>query len=1498
MTFLAPWAWLAALLAIPILLLYMLRLQRPRVRVPSLLLWEAVLADRYANRPWQRLRRNWLLVLQLLSLFALVAALARPAVPAPLTVRGRLIVLLDASASMQASTASGATRFAAALHELRHLDEGLASGTNFALILVDAQPRLVLRDGDGPAFRRALDRLEPGAGPADWESAAALVAGLATASDTLTLVVSDAALAAPLPPLPGEVRLLTVGEPTPNVGLVALALRRSGTGQQALVRLLNASSASAQRTLALYLDGTLWQQRELTLSAEADLSLTFDELPAAAWVEARLTPADALPLDDRAWVSMAPAQGGSVLLVTPGQPFLLQALRLLPGKLQVDVATSLEPAQGGAYDLLVTDGPITGTLPLGNLWAIAPGPGTPCGTPGAPYTVTGLIRGDWTHPLLAHVDWRDVYIARANAYTPPPEATILLETAQGPLLWVLETAGRRVACLGFALRDSDLPLQVAFPVLTANLVGWLLPPTSTEPALPLPSGHPWTLALPPDAAATLTLPDGTSRPWSSAGGPPAPGLYRLEVKGPDGTETRYVGVALLDPQETDLRPRPLQVGTRPLTPLEERGGWREVSRWPLALALGLILLEAWVWWSRLPRWDSALIWRVVIVLALVLALLGARWVQPTRDLTVVYLLDRSLSTRGAWPQALDFLAEAVAHKAPRDEIGLVVFGREAYVDRLPTADPRWATIATLPHQDATDIEAAIRLGAALIPEGAPGRLVLLSDGLETTGQAEKALAVLTARGLDWQVVPLNGGLQPPEIWIASLHLAAYAYMGDAVTAQLTVGGTQAMPFRLTWRTPDAVGAADLELIGTEGQYAFTFPARQSGVLPVQVCLEAPTDTLSQNNCAAAWVWVQGAPRVLVVGEPTERTPLLAALRQTGLEVETSTPADLPLSPLGLSPYAAVVLVNTPAQAFEPQALQALERYVRDLGGGLLAVGGLQSYGVGGWLDTPLERALPVTMQVRNPDRFPPLAMAIVIDKSGSMSAVEMGVAKIRLAAEGAVRAAEALNTTDTLAVVAYDDRPADVLGPVVLAERDALTAQLLRLQAGGGGIYVRESLQYAYQLLESVPETPGLQRHILLLADGSDAEHQEGVEAWIADTLVPASVTLSVISIGDGPDVAFLRRCAEQGQGRFYLTTRAADLPAIFAQETQQAKRSYIVEQEFYPLPVSAWAPLQDLSSTPYLRGYIATTPKPGAQVVWEATQGDPLLAAWSYGLGRAVAWTSDATGRWASAWMSWPDVSAFWGRVTRWLLPPPFDPGLSVSIVPERFTQVRLNLDVFTPEGDYANGLDLRLTVTYPESGRTVITTTLAQVAPGRYSAVFPTTEPGVAILRIGGARTFTTGWAPPLPAEYLPAPVSAAQATARLAALGSGQLVTAPMPTLAHTLRGNRRSAALSLPLLILALFLWPVDIAWRRLALSPERVWRWLQREAGGIVPSLARQEQGKGRSHFRPLERWKLRGFSRTSQSATRGRSVSPPSQPAAGEEEGDTLAARLKKRLRD
>jgi len=1564
--FLAPSGFFALLLTAPILVLYMLRLRRRDVTVPSLLLWDTVLGDRHANRPWQKLRRNWLLFLQLLILLAMVLALTRPAIPAPLAVHGQIIILLDASASMQAQVGD-TTRFAVAVREVHALASALDAGDRVSLIAVGPMPRLLLQGGDASALRLALDsdllgEDMPFDAPADWQAAAALAVGLASGDTVTTLIVTDAAIDAELPALPGTVRFIGVGDAVANVGIVAFALRRAGEDLTAFVRLHNAGPDTT-RTVALYADGVFVERRFVSLPAESDISLTVSGIPVTAWAEARLEEPDALTVDNHAWVALSGAESAHVLLVTPGNRFLSQALSVLPDLtltqsielLPVAAVTETVPPP---YDLIVVDGPVTTTLPTTNLWLIVPGEETLCGSPGDMITPTRGIRGQWTHPLLSYVDWSEVHIARARDYVLPGDADVLLETATGPLLWILERPQQRVACMAFDLHDSDLPLRLGFPILTANLVGWLLPQTSMEPVLPLPAGYSWYPALPVGTTdAVLIAPDG-ARQRLSIDSPSADlqraGLYRIEAETPAGTFVRYAALALLDDAETDLRPRELRVAGRTIPPISQEGpGWQDLSRWPLGAALLLLLVEAVLWWRPsfklrgvgtltaserrvISKWRGAwvnvrsrisfpMFLRLLLSVLLILALLGARISRRTRDLAVVFLLDRSDSTRAAWDAQTAFVEAALADKALQDRAALVVFGGDAWVDRPLSPAPELATIATLPRVNATNIEHAVRLGLALIPDSAPGRLVLLTDALETSGQGAWALREAAARNVDLLIVQSGTGTAGAEVWISDLRLPSRAYPGDRVPVLVEVQGNVRQPLLLTWTAAGQTGQVSFDLTNEVSTQAFSFSVGETGFVSLRACMEPESDTFLQNNCADGWLLVEGAPRVLVVGAPDERAALAQALLQAGLPVEQATPTELPLTATGLVEYAAVVLVNTPARAFAPQALTALRVFVRDLGGGLVAVGGPESYGVGGWLGTPLEEALPVEMRVQDPRRFSPLAMVIVIDKSGSMAVAEAGISKIRLAAEAAIRVAETLNDTDVLGVVAYDDRPADIFGPVSMTQRDALIVRLRRLQAGGGGIYVRESMDYAVNLLRGAELVPGTQRHILLLADGSDAEHQGGVLPFVAD-LIEDGMTVSVVSIGVGSDVAFLTQVAEAGEGRFYLTQRAADLPAIFAEEAARAKRSYIVEELFYPAAVSSWAPVGDIAATPPLRGYVATTPKGAAQVVWEATQHDPLLAVWQYGLGRSVAWTSDATGRWAAGWITWDAFANFWSAVVRNVLPLPSDTGVAMRVFSEG-DAARVVVDISASEGGYVNDLAMYLHVAQPGSDADPQTVELHQVAPGRYEGRFALPKrSGALLLRLYGDRTLTSGWAAPASLEYIPGDAQAA--VAQLIVQGNGREISDAGQVFVHDLSGREMGQPLAPLLLLFALFLWPVDIAWRRLSLTrADIVVAWGKLRARfdrrrslavdaplDIAPTLAatlrqrtRQtkaphskevpipESSSAKKETPPVSSVMMPGLPETSTLDSRSGKNEP--SPDA-DEETDTLAARLRRRIRD
>ncbi|MFN2284935.1 MAG: VWA domain-containing protein [Anaerolineae bacterium] len=1586
MRLLNPAGLLGLLLAVPIVLLYMLRLRRQNVPVPSLLLWEAVLADRHANRPWQKLRRNWLLFVQLLVLLALVFALARPAIPAPLTFHGQTIVLLDVSASMRAwqtnrASTGDSTRFDAALRALRDLAATLNPGDRVSLIAAGPTPRLLLQSGDALALRRALDDAAPVDGAADWHAAAALAAGLATGDDVTTLLVTDAAFDEVLPALPGTVRLITVGEEAvDNAGIVAFALRRTAEGLTAFVQVYNAGAATS-RVLALYADGVLVERRVVNLSEWATVSFSFDGLPALAWAEARLEDAgagadagvDALAVDDRAWVTLAASNGGRVLLLTPGNRFLAQALSTLPdlalsqtATLADDAGTASENAAYSEYAVIVADGPVTTTLPTSNLWLIAPGADSPCGEPGAVLTPTASVRGQWSHPLLNYVDWADVHVASARAYTLPADADVLVETVAGPLLWTVERPGQRIACMAFDLRDSDLPLRLAFPILTANLMGWLMPELSTEPVLSLPSGFPWAPPFPAVAtAATLVTPDGRRLPLALDApqtAETAAGLYRIEAETPTGTVVSYAALSLLDAVESDLRPREVYVGGSVIPPAEEVPGWRDLGRWGVLAAVLLLLVEAALWWG--PYWrrkrvesrsDNSLrrnlppskvqnlkskiqnlltpafstvkfpfLLRLVLLCLLLLALFGVYRTRRTRDLAVVFLLDRSASTRSVWDAQVAFVEEALSRKAPQDRAALVVFAGDAWVDRPLSTAPALSGIATLPRIDATRIEEAVRLALALIPEGAPGRLVVLTDGLETSGLGAFALQEARTRGVDVQLVQTGSGTPGAEAWIADISLPARVYPGDRVPAILEIGSNVQQNVGFAWTVPGQTDFGEVDVLGEETGVAFSFTADEPGFVAVRVCVEPELDTFTQNNCADGWVLVQGAPRVLVVGALEDREDVASALQNAGLTIEQTTPDALPLTAQSLADYAGVVLVNTPARSFAPQSLNALRAFVRDLGGGLVAVGGPQSYGVGGWLGTPLEEALPVQMQVQDPTRFPPMLMAVVIDKSGSMGVQEAGTTKIRLAAEAAIRVAETLNDADTLAVVAYDDRPADTIGPAPMTERDLLVAQLRRLQVGGGGIYVRESLSYAADLLRGVSLSPGQQRHILLLADGADAEHHENVPALL-QALVEEGMTVSVVAIGTGGDVPFLQNIAEIGNGRFYLTQRAADLPAIFTEETARAKRSYIVERTFYPAPLTPWLPVADITVAPPLRGYVATTPKGAAQVVWEALEGDPLLAVWQYGLGRSVAWTSDATGRWAAGWVDWEGFADFWSAVVRAVLPSPADADLALRVLPDD-DGARVVVDVVNSEAEepaYVDGLSLKLNVAPSLGEGEAQTVPLVQRAPGRYEGHFTSQDRSAVLLRLYGDRDLVTGWAAPAPSEYIPADADAAMA--RLAAQGDATQIEDPVQVFIHDLQGRVAGQPLMSLFVLLVALAWPVDIAWRRLSLTRGDVTRffaWLSARLSGLWPKVLRRRPqetqlpaGTTASLTATLRQNRTARQKRTTvaqevpssapdavQPEKAQGAVPSAESPVTREAEGgageETLAARLKRRMRE
>lgn len=622
MSFLTPIFLLLGLLSFPIILLYMLKLRRREVEISSTMLWQMVLRDRQANTPWQRLKRNWLLFLQLLLLLALILALARPAVEVPAVATGRVTVLLDASASMQATDVEP-SRFAQAVEGVRDLINTLESGQTMTIILVGAQPQiLTTSENDKTALNTALNDLRPTEGLADWGAAFALAAGAANASpgDTAqteytTVIISDGGLpTSGLPPLPGDVRYLPIGTSVDNVAISALSLRPTAQGAELFARVDNYGADTRTFILAIRDDTITISSQRIILEGGASRSIVLGDLPSTpAAYRAELTnvqatqPLDDFPLDDVAFAVFSPPNEGRTLLATPGNLFLEQLLSALPG---IQAFRAI-PNETGAFtipsdpfDVYVFDGWLPDTLPSGNLLMINPPDNELFDVIGITDNFPNPTKID--HPLTELVDWDTVRIRQTRFIQPPAWADILINSDTTPLAFIGERDGRRIAVVGFDLRDSDLPLQIAYPILFAGLFDYLTPSLSFDAPDGLLPGEPLTLFPETDVEGIVVAsPDNNVYALPLAenvifADTDELGVYAITYQKSDTQQVEYFAVNLFAPEESDIRTaETLTIGSNAvMQSAEDEIARREFWPWLAAFAFLVLLIEWFAYHGR------------------------------------------------------------------------------------------------------------------------------------------------------------------------------------------------------------------------------------------------------------------------------------------------------------------------------------------------------------------------------------------------------------------------------------------------------------------------------------------------------------------------------------------------------------------------------------------------------------------------------------------------------------------------------------------------------------------------------------------------------------------------------------------------------------------------------------------------------------------------------------------------------------------------------------
>ncbi len=791
----------------------------------------------------------------------------------------------------------------------------------------------------------------------------------------------------------------------------------------------------------------------------------------------------------------------------------------------------------------------------------------------------------------------------------------------------------------------------------------------------------------------------------------------------------------------------------------------------LALPLGVIALRWFSAMSRMRRW-SAIFARTILFLLLAGALAGAAAIRQSDRLALVAVIDISDSVRRISDYArsedgepLDALS--VAHnyiralgrlRGAKDLLGVVVFDGRAAAVAMPAMGELGPVSLDNQMVEGTNLGDALRLGAAIIPPDAAGRLLLISDGNQTEGDVEQVAAELAAGGatvgadhgqtaigrrdgIRIDAAIISYGLEN-EVLVEQVDAPGTASPGSVITVRVVLNSTGPVEGELTLLRegepvpigPDGSPRRRLVLDGGVHVELVQVPLDDGRIHRFRAIFEPirvpgggamPPDAVAANNAAEAFTLSPGKGAILLVDGVEGGSPALAeALQGQDLEVTQIAPGAMPLDLLALQPYDLVILQNVGAYDVPTATQEALVAHVTQLGAGLIMVGGPESFGAGGWKQSAVEPILPVLLDL--PERMitPPAAVMIVLDSSGSMGYPVMGSTRSQqqIANEGAALAVLSMGPNDLVGVISFDSayRVEVPLGP---NDDPAAAATIIRSISSGGGTDLPPALREAHRQMAAVEADA---KHVIVLSDG--ASQDAHVLPSIAEQMRADGITVSTIAVGDQAEASNLSEVASAGGGTYYPVRNPTVLPRLFVRAVRVVSTPLIREKRFSPLVLPTGSPIiEGLGPPPPLNGLVLTQARSDPTVInaMASPDGEPVLSHWNAGVGRVAAFTSDAHD-WAEDWLAWEGYPRFWAQMARTIARPPSDQ--SSEMIVQTGTEmdpgaggsgaegdgIRVQVNIADREGNPLDRLTVPALVYAPDGSRQEIR--LVQTAPGQY--------------------------------------------------------------------------------------------------------------------------------------------------------------------------------------
>lgn len=1367
---------LAFLVLVPvIILLYLLKQRVKDEPFSSTMLWQEIYKNLEAKTPFEKLKQNILMYLQILLMLLLIFALMAPVLKKGGLLQENTVFVMDNSASMQYLYDEKDTRLEHSIKEAKKEIDQLSENTMVTLISCGAEASVVYQGKDKTTLKKRLNEIEETLEAGTLDGAAGVVNSVIADMENVQIICyTDTEFSSDIWTKSNTKAALIVEDvysKGSNCSLDYVNYSAETDGVEALCRITNYGEEEVTQDVSLYVNTDIADVQTVTIQPQESETVYFKKqniaMDGSVVLKAELSEKDSLTADNSQSIAVTANTEKKVLLLSEGNVFLEKALSL-DDSVTVYKSDDIRVLEQDTdtYDLYVLDGISlpqeldTGRLAEGAAFLFF---NYDRDFYDAGYMIKDSEKTDTVlyfkeSPVTEYIEEYSFGITRAYTYELPDWAVPFLKTGDGGITgYYGEAEGHKVGVLGFDIHNTDLALQTEFPIFMSQLSEALL------------------------------------------------GTEAEEKEFSNFPVTEESDVAPVDSVSIE--------GSRN----KKKTGGRAIRNLLLLLAVLLLAVEWIVYVKQVnsTKKKQFLVVRLLVLLVIIMAMAGVSVPKKQKRCETIFLVDVSDSMSGNLEEVEQYLKNTVQDMPDKNLFGIVAFGKDTAVEQFLSDKKMFSRFTVNPVTAATNIEKAVTTACSMFDEGVTRRMVLITDGSENEGSMSLAATTLKGSEVELLSIAMKDSISGnSEVYISSLSVPNVIHAGDHYNVTVSITSnveTDALLSLYAGRVTK--GQQNIHLTRGENQFVFEDVGEEGTIAQYKAVIEPQEDTISVNNTYVTFAEIEAKPKVLLIeGKAEEGNEFEKVLTAANIDYDKVTPKGTPITLSGLNQYKAVITLDVHYDDLREGFVNALQSYVKDYAGGYICIGGENSFALGGYRDTVLEEILPVNMDLQGEKEIPKMAMAMAIDQSGSMtspSEENTSVTGLDLAKQAALSGVSELRSNDEIGILAFDNTYHWIV-PI----KEALDMEQIKEDISsigyGGGTSIYPALQQAY---EQILKSDAKLKHIILLTDGQDGFNQYDS---LLNQINEAGITVSTVAVGSGSDQQTLRYIAEKCGGRFYYTDVNNSIPRIFAQEVYLSTNTYLINEEFYPSITSNHEILKGVmdDGCPALLGYVAATAKQMADVILESDREDPVLSTWQYGLGRTVAWNSDGNNEWTAQYAAWDNYPMLWSNIIHYVISDSELGEDDLEVVKEGNTA-----SITYQTKDYDKDTKVKAVVTDENGNAEEVS--LDAIKPGVFVTDLDVSEVGVynvSIRKMYGeeiVKNYNTAYANQYSAEY-----QFSDSDTDLASFvkqAGGQEITLSDNIWKQNQNTVKSRVSLTVPLLILAIFLFLLDVIIRRFSID---------------------------------------------------------------------------------